>query len=93
MQKVIDKAVDNWCEAGIIDTSVQDDTFCFETHPVIRLDMSRVSNKSPEVLESSILEHLSTMYSEEGFDMDMEVSVSRGRVDAVLELEDKVYVM
>jgi hypothetical protein len=28
-----------------------------------------------------------------GFDMDVEVSVSRGRVDAVLELRDKVYVM
>jgi hypothetical protein len=28
-----------------------------------------------------------------GFDMDVEVSVSRGRVDAVLELDDKVYVM
>jgi len=28
-----------------------------------------------------------------GFDMDVEVSVSKGRVDAVLELEDKVYVM
>ncbi|MCL2146839.1 MAG: ATP-binding protein [Synergistaceae bacterium] len=28
-----------------------------------------------------------------GFDMDIEVSVSRGRVDAVLDLEDKVYVM
>ena len=28
-----------------------------------------------------------------GFDMDAEVSTSKGRVDAVLELEDKVYVM
>ena len=28
-----------------------------------------------------------------GFDMDVEVSVSQGRVDAVLKLEDKVYVM
>ena len=28
-----------------------------------------------------------------GFDMDVEVSTSRGRVDAVLELDDKVYVM
>ena len=28
-----------------------------------------------------------------GFDMDVEVSVSTGRVDATLELEDKVYVM
>ena len=28
-----------------------------------------------------------------GFDMDAEVSTSRGRIDAVLELEDKVYVM
>jgi hypothetical protein len=28
-----------------------------------------------------------------GFDMDVEVSVSKGRVDAVLELCDKVYVM
>ena len=28
-----------------------------------------------------------------GFDMDIEVSVSKGRVDAILELSDKVYVM
>ncbi|MCL2165749.1 MAG: ATP-binding protein [Clostridiales bacterium] len=28
-----------------------------------------------------------------GFDMDAEVSVSKGRVDAILELADKVYVM
>ena len=28
-----------------------------------------------------------------GFDMDVEVSVSKGRVDAVLELDDKVYIM
>jgi hypothetical protein len=28
-----------------------------------------------------------------GFNMDVEVSVSKGRVDAVLELSDKVYVM
>ena len=28
-----------------------------------------------------------------GFDMDVEVSTSRGRIDAVLELDDKVYVM
>ena len=28
-----------------------------------------------------------------GFDMEVEVSVSKGRVDAVLELEDKVYIM
>ena len=28
-----------------------------------------------------------------GFDMDVEMSVSKGRVDAVLELDDTVYVM
>ena len=28
-----------------------------------------------------------------GFDMDVEVSASRGRIDAALELDDKVYVM
>ena len=28
-----------------------------------------------------------------GFDMDVEVSTSKGRIDAVLELDDKVYVM
>ncbi|MCL2046048.1 MAG: ATP-binding protein [Oscillospiraceae bacterium] len=28
-----------------------------------------------------------------GFDMDVEVSTSRGRIDAVLELDDKVYVI
>ena len=28
-----------------------------------------------------------------GFDMDLEVSASKGSVDAVLELDDKVYIM
>ena len=28
-----------------------------------------------------------------GFDMDLEVSVSKGRIDAVLELADKIYIM
>ena len=28
-----------------------------------------------------------------GFDLDVEVSVARGRVDAILELDDKVYIM
>ena len=34
-----------------------------------------------------------TFMSVLGLDMDVEVSVSKGRVDAILELEDKVYVM
>ena len=34
-----------------------------------------------------------TLMSTLGFDMDIEVAVSMGRLDAVLELSDKVYVM
>ena len=34
-----------------------------------------------------------TFMSALGFDMEVEMSVSKGRVDAVLELDDKVFVM
>ena len=38
----------------------------FEKHPVIRLDMSGIANKSPDVLENSILSYLDICYSREG---------------------------
>ena len=33
---------------------IYDSDYCFEKHPVIRLDMSNIANKTPEALEESI---------------------------------------
>jgi hypothetical protein len=38
---------------------IYDTDYAFEQHPVIRLDMNNISNKTPEVLERSILNDLS----------------------------------
>jgi len=42
----------------------------FPKHPVIRLDMSQMSTKSPEILEQSLISYLRLCYSAEGFAMD-----------------------
>ena len=41
--------------------------FGFEKHPVIRLDMSKIANKTPETLENSLLSNLRNRISDEGF--------------------------
>ena len=43
--------------------------YTFKKHPVIRLDMSNISNETPAVLRESILSYLRTCYSNEGFDL------------------------
>ena len=43
--------------------------YSFTAHPVIRLDMSRVSNETPDVLKKSIMSYLGTYYDDEGFDL------------------------
>ena len=46
---------------------IYDSDYTFKKHPVIRIDMSNIANKSPDVLEESILSYLKTCYSNEGF--------------------------
>ena len=46
---------------------IYDSDYDFAEHPVIRLDMSNISNKTPEILEESILSRLKIVYDEEGF--------------------------
>ena len=45
---------------------IYDSGYSFEKHPVIRLDMSNIANKTPEVLEESILNELTTRIEDEG---------------------------
>ena len=45
----------------------------FEKHPVLRLDMSRMSNKSPEALENSLASYLKKRVKEESLDIDDEL--------------------
>ena len=42
----------------------------FEKHPVIRFDMSKMTSKTPEALEESILKCLKVYYEAEGFDIE-----------------------
>ena len=44
--------------------------YCFEKHPVIRLDMSRISNITPEILKDSIISNLKSYYNAEGFEIE-----------------------
>ena len=41
----------------------------FPKHPVIRLDMSKVANKTPEILESSLITNLDVQIHAEGLDI------------------------
>jgi len=45
---------------------IYDSGYTFEKHPLIRLDMSNIANKTPEVLEESILNELATRLEDEG---------------------------
>jgi len=48
---------------------IYDSDYEFEKYPVIRFDMSNIANKTPEVLETAIREHLEAYYAREGFDV------------------------
>ena len=43
--------------------------YSFEMHPVIRLDMSNISNKTPETLETAIMLELQGRIQDEAFDI------------------------
>ena len=49
---------------------IYDSGYDFAKHPVIRLDMSRTSNETPDILKNSILSHLKTCYSDEGLEIE-----------------------
>ena len=42
----------------------------FEKHPVIRLDMSNIANKTPEILENALMLALQGRIHDEGFDIE-----------------------
>ena len=48
---------------------IYDSDYVFEKYPVIRLDMSNISNKTPKVLEDSIVSTLRTRIKDEGLDI------------------------
>jgi len=52
------------------DLWIYDSGYNFKKHPVIRLDMSNIANKTPEVLENSILSYLKKCYLAEEFIFD-----------------------
>jgi len=46
---------------------IYDSDYSFNKHPVIRLDMSNISNKTPDALENSLSNYLKICYISEGF--------------------------
>jgi len=51
---------------------IYDSDYSFEKHPVLRLDMSKIANKTSEVLEKSLYDELMKRVCSEGFDFDYE---------------------
>jgi len=45
----------------------------FVKHPVLRLDMSNIANKNPEVLENSLIAEMQNLIKKEGFDITHDV--------------------
>ena len=64
---------------------IYDSDYGFEKHPVIRLDMSNIANKTPETLENSLLGVLRNRVKEEGFDIDsnMPSDIFRSMIEAL----------
>ena len=48
---------------------IYDSDYSFSVHPVIRLDMSNISNKTPETLETAIMLELQGRIQDEAFDI------------------------
>ena len=46
---------------------IYDSDYCFDIHPVIKLDMSNISNKTPETLETAIMLELQGRIQDEAF--------------------------
>ena len=52
---------------------IYDSGYVFQKHPVLRLDMSRISNKSPEALEDSLASYLKKRVMEESLNIGDEI--------------------
>jgi len=63
--------------------------YAFPKHPVIRLDMSQMSTKSPEILEENIILTLRGRIQDEGFDIDEKIPAYMFR--RLIELLHKKY--
>ena len=50
-----------------------DSGYAFEKHPVLRLDMSDISNKTPEKLEKAVVETLQNRAEKEGMSISSEI--------------------
>ena len=55
------------------DLWIYDSGYAFEKHPVVRLDMSNISNDTPDVLRTSLASRLRKQLHEEGIDNADEV--------------------
>ena len=51
---------------------IYDSDYGFDKHPVLRLDMSNIANKTPEVLENELLIALRIRASQEDFNVDFD---------------------
>ena len=49
---------------------IYDSNYEFKKHPVIRLDMSRITNETPDILKKSLLSYLEICYSTEEFELN-----------------------
>jgi len=49
---------------------IYDSDYKFAKHPVIRLDMSRISTETPDILKDSIISSLKSYYAAEGFEVE-----------------------
>ncbi|MCL1816816.1 MAG: ATP-binding protein [Clostridiales bacterium] len=52
---------------------IYDTDYAFAKHPVLRLDMSKISNKTPEILEKSLSEELQKRILSEEFNVASEI--------------------
>ena len=71
--------------------SIYDSDYDFEKHPVLRLDMSNIANKTPEILEKELSDELKKRVKSEGFDFDYGTpsAVFKNLVEALYKKYDK----
>jgi len=67
---------------------IYDSDYSFDKHPVIRLDMSRVATKSPEILEDSIMSLLESYYLTEALKVKNRI-ISDVFAELIIQLDRK----
>ena len=74
---------------------IYDSDYSFEKHPVLRLDMSNIANKTPETLENSLLDALRNRIEAEDFDIDSKIpsDVFRSLIEALCKKYGKKVVV